>query len=137
MTTHKVYFNPEWMPTETRAIIFMAKVPKGFTPGNREDYLLYLPDRYDQLCIEAKRAREVPEEMAEEILGSRLFLPSSPTDREITLAIMNSDVYCTWKARFLDEEEQLTPEITRVQAMEIYRENSLSLLLESLALANG
>lgn len=130
--SHKIFYRPDWFPTEELAKLFMALVPLGVNPQalTKRQYLVYLPDRYAQLVQEAIDQGENLEYQVKEYLGMYLYGKSAT---EIAEELMKTPGYYSRVDQFMTDQPdpEFDPDylITEEEAKQAYEEMSFVELL--------
>jgi hypothetical protein len=122
----EIYYNPIWMNTQEYAILFMAEIPKGKAISTKEELLLYVPTRIQKLVIQWRIMNESFDYLLHDSLDiPDHYLPANPNSVEIAQAIMETDLYNSWRVKFLNENSSHNNPFSFDEAVEQFEQTTL------------
>jgi hypothetical protein len=127
MFQSKIFYNSIWMFTVERAMLFMVQVPSNAIITNKEQVLMYLPERIQRLIIQARIDNEKPEQMVYDLLSPIDYVPSIYTGtKELANIICETDYFKTWVEKFTnDTNEPNEGVLTDLEAEQLFESTTL------------
>ncbi len=122
----EIYHNPIWMNTEQYVLLFMAEIPKSKIISTKEELLLYVPTRVQKLVIQWRMMNEKIDYLLHDYLDvPDHYLPANPNSVEIVQAILETDLYNSWKAKFLNDNSSHNNSYSYDEAIRQFEETTL------------
>lgn len=127
MFQSKIFYNPAWMFTPERAMLFMVQVPLNVNIESKKQLLLYLPERIQRLIIQARIDNEKPEYLVYDLLSPVDFIPSVYTStKELAHIICETDYFGSWESKFMDDNDTPANEaLSNAEALELFESTTL------------
>jgi hypothetical protein len=122
----EIYYNPIWVNTEQYVLLFMAEIPKSKIISTKEELLLYVPTRVQKLVIQWRMMNEKFDYLLYDYLDvPDHYLPANPNSVEIVQAILETDLYNSWKAKFLNDNSCHNNSYSYDEAIRQFEETTL------------